>query len=43
MKTLGSFVAELVVRTCVTVVHVLAFGEFPFEGGVRDLLREGES
>ncbi len=43
MRKLGSFVAELAVRTCVAVVHVVAFGEFPCEDGIRDLLREGKS
>lgn len=41
MRKLGSFAAELAVRTCVTVVHIIAFGEFPCEGGIRDLLGRG--
>ena len=40
VKTLSSVVAGFVLGACVVVVHVIAFGEFPCEDGIRDLLRE---
>jgi hypothetical protein len=40
VRTVGSFVAGFVLGAFVVAVHVFAFGEFPCEGGIRDMLRK---